>query len=51
MPDVVLVGSSVTWRLKEEYSRPRLRNLALAGGSPVASLDIVAGQQAYRRSS
>ncbi len=44
-PDIVLVGSSVTWRLKEEYfSLPRLRNLALAGGSPVTGLAIVAGQ-------
>ena len=34
-PDIVLVGSSVGWRLKEEYfSPPRVRNLALAGGSP-----------------
>ncbi|MGY0569779.1 MBOAT family O-acyltransferase [Bradyrhizobium sp. RDM12] len=46
VPDLVLVGSSVAWRLKEEYfSRPRARNLALAGGSPVTSLDIVARQK------
>lgn len=39
----MLVGSSVAWRLKEEYfSRPRVRNLALAGGSPVTGLEIVA---------
>lgn len=44
-PDIVLVGSSVTWRLKEEYfSLPRIRNLALAGGSPVTGLEIVARQ-------
>lgn len=42
-PDIVLVGSSVMWRLKEEYfSRPQVRNLALAGGSPVTSLSILA---------
>lgn len=42
-PDIVLVGSSVMWRLKEEYfSRPQVRNLALAGGSPVTSLNILA---------
>ena len=36
VPDVVLVGSSITFRLKEEYFATRgLRNLALAGGSPV----------------
>lgn len=45
VPDVVLVGSSLTFRLKEEYfATPRLRNLALAGGSPVTGLEIVANQ-------
>jgi hypothetical protein len=44
-PDVVLVGSSITFRLKEEYfTTPRLRNLALAGGSPVTGLEVVANQ-------
>src|ERR1700755_2339090 len=44
-PDVVLVGSSLTLRLKEEYfSTPNVRNLALAGGSPVTGLEIVANQ-------
>ncbi|SFO48633.1 hypothetical protein SAMN05216330_103230 [Bradyrhizobium sp. Ghvi] len=45
VPDLVLVGSSVAWRLKENYfSRPRVRNLALAGGSPATSLGIIARQ-------
>ncbi|MDI3563917.1 hypothetical protein [Bradyrhizobium sp. Arg816] len=45
-PDIVLVGSSVTWRLKEEYfATPGVRNLALAGGSPVTSLEIIAKQR------
>src|SRR3984893_13520255 len=45
IPDVVLVGSSLTFRLKEEYfTTPGLRNLALAGGSPVTGLEIVANQ-------
>ncbi len=45
VPDLVLVGSSVAWRLKEEYfSRAGVRNLALAGGTPVTSLDIIAKQ-------
>ncbi|MFD0609577.1 hypothetical protein ACFQZO_05260 [Bradyrhizobium sp. GCM10027634] len=45
VPDLVLVGSSVAWRLKEEYfSRPGVRNLALAGGSSVTSLDIITRQ-------
>jgi hypothetical protein len=43
--DIVLVGSSLTFRLKEEYfATPRLRNLALAGGSAVTGLEIVANQ-------
>jgi hypothetical protein len=45
IPDVVLVGSSLTLRLKEEYfATPGLRNLGLAGGSPVTGLEIVANQ-------
>jgi hypothetical protein len=45
IPDVALVGSSLTFRLKEEYfATPKLRNLALAGGSPVTGLEIVANQ-------
>jgi len=45
IPDVVLVGSSLTFRLSEEYfETPRLRNLALAGGSPLTGLEIVAHQ-------
>ncbi|WP_024509624.1 hypothetical protein [Bradyrhizobium sp. ARR65] len=46
VPDVVLVGSSLTFRLREEYfATPGLRNLALAGGSPVTGLTIVANQR------
>ena len=42
-PDVIIVGSSLSFRLKEEYFQtPKLRNLALAGGSPVTGLEIVA---------
>jgi hypothetical protein len=45
VPDIVLVGSSITFRLKEEYfATPGLRNLALAGGSPVTGLEIIANQ-------
>jgi hypothetical protein len=45
IPDIVFVGSSLTFRLKEEYfTTPKLRNLALAGGSPVTGLEIVASQ-------
>ncbi|MEK9283056.1 MULTISPECIES: hypothetical protein [unclassified Bradyrhizobium] len=50
LPDVVLVGSSVTWRLKEEYfAHPRVRNLGLAGGSPLTGLEIVAKQRRLPR--
>jgi hypothetical protein len=46
VPDIVLAGSSMTYRLKEEYfGTPRLRNLALAGGSAITTLEIVAGQR------
>lgn len=45
LPDIVLTGSSITFRLKEEYfATRRVRNLALAGGSPVTGLEIVANQ-------
>ena len=45
VPDVVLVGSSLTYRLSEPYfPTARLRNLALAGGSPVTGLEIVAAR-------
>ena len=45
IPDVVLVGSSLTFRLKEEYfATPKVRNLGLAGGSPVTGLEIVTNQ-------
>jgi hypothetical protein len=42
VPGIVLVGSSLTFRLKEEYfATPGVRNLALAGGSPVTGLEIL----------
>jgi hypothetical protein len=45
IPDVVLLGSSLTFRLKEEYfATPALRNLGLAAGSSVTGLEIVASQ-------
>ena len=49
-PDVVLVGSSLTFRLKEEYfATPGVRNLALAGGSPLTGLAIVANRSKIPR--
>src|SRR3954453_3235030 len=45
VPEIVLVGSSITFRLKEEYfATPGLRNLALAGGSPVPVLEVFSHQ-------
>jgi len=50
VPDVVLVGSSLTFRLKEEYfATPKVRNLALAGGSPLTGLAIVANRSRIPR--
>jgi hypothetical protein len=40
---IVLAGSSVTVRLREEFfSRPGLRNLAIGGGSALTGLEIAA---------
>src|ERR1700691_5758404 len=48
IPDIVLVGSSLSFRLKEEYfATPRVRNLALAGRSPVTGLYSVANQRRF----
>jgi hypothetical protein len=42
VPDIVLVGSSLTARLKEEYfDAPNLKVLGIAGGSPVTALEVV----------
>jgi hypothetical protein len=46
VPDIVLVGSSLTFRLREEYfETSQVRNLAFAGGSPVTALEILASQR------
>jgi len=45
IPEIVIVGSSLSFRLKENYfARARMRNLALAGGSPLTGLEIVMNQ-------
>jgi hypothetical protein len=50
IPDIVLVGSSLSFRLKEEYfPTPSVRNLALAGGSPLTGLAIVANRSKIPR--
>jgi hypothetical protein len=41
-PNIVLVGSSMTSRLYEDYFKTSLRNIATSGGSPLTGLAIVA---------
>ena len=42
-PDIVLLGSSLTYRLLEDYFRPlRVRNLAIPGDSALTGLEIIA---------
>jgi hypothetical protein len=48
-PDIVLVGSSMTYRLYEGYFRTPLRNIAIGGGSPITGLAIVASYQSLPR--
>jgi hypothetical protein len=46
VPDIVLVGSSFTARLKEEYFDARnLRVLGLAGGSSITALKVLIGRE------
>jgi hypothetical protein len=40
-PNVILVGSSMTFRIKEEYfAKVPVRNIAISGGSPLTGLAI-----------
>jgi hypothetical protein len=48
-PDVVLVGSSMTFRLFEGYFRTPVRNLAISGGSSLTGLAIVASYSSFPR--
>jgi hypothetical protein len=48
-PDIVLVGSSMTFRLYEGYFKTPLRNIATSGGSPLTGLAIVASYPALPR--
>jgi hypothetical protein len=42
VPDIVLVGSSLSYRLKEQYfERGDIRNAAIPGGSPLTGLAII----------
>jgi hypothetical protein len=41
-PDIVLVGSSMAFRLYEGYFQTKLRNISISGGSPLTGLAILA---------
>ena len=46
VPGIVLVGSSFTARLKEEYfDAPNLKVLGLAGGSSITALEVLMGRE------
>jgi len=45
VPGIVMVGSSLTARLREEYFvTPGVFNLTVTGGSPLTGLEIIAGR-------
>ena len=44
-PEIVLVGSSMTYRLYENYFSTPVRNLAIGGGSPLTGLAIIASYE------
>jgi hypothetical protein len=48
-PDIVLVGSSMTFRLYEGYFRTKLRNISISGGSPLTGLAILASYPSLPR--
>ena len=49
VPDIALVGSSMTFRIYEGYFRTPLRNIAIGGGSPLTGLAIIASYPALPR--
>src|ERR1700686_348868 len=49
-PDVVLIGSSVTYRVREDYFlKVPVRNIAISGGSPLTALAIVGSYSSIPR--
>lgn len=48
-PDIVLVGSSMTFRLYEGYFQAKLRNISISGGSPLTGLAILASYPSLPR--
>jgi hypothetical protein len=50
IPNVILVGSSMTFRIKEEYfAKVPVRNIAISGGSPLTGLAIADSYQSVPR--
>jgi hypothetical protein len=48
-PDIALVGSSMTARIREGYFKTRLRNISTSGGSPLTGLAILASYPSLPR--
>ena len=48
-PDIVLIGSSMTFRLYEGYFQTKLRNISISGGSPLTGLAILASYPSLPR--
>lgn len=48
-PEIALVGSSMTFRIFEQYFRTPVRNLAIGGGSPLTGLEIIASYKTVPR--
>ena len=48
-PEIVLVGSSMAYRLYEGYFSTSVRNLAIGGGSPLTGLAIIASYEQLPR--
>lgn len=48
-PDIVLVGSSMTFRLYEGYFQTQLRNISTSGGSPLTGLAVLASYPSLPR--
>ena len=49
IPDIALVGSSMTARIHEGYFKTRLRNISTSGGSPLTGLAILASYPSLPR--
>jgi hypothetical protein len=48
-PKIVLVGSSMTFRLYEGYFQTKLRNISISGGSPLTGLAVLGSYSSLPR--